>query len=64
MMSLEDVWTPYFRDEALGCTMVELPYTSTDSALFILPDQGSMGAVEASLLPETLRRWTDSLQMR
>ncbi|XP_008696320.1 alpha-1-antichymotrypsin isoform X2 [Ursus maritimus] len=64
MMSLEDVRVPYFRDEALACTVVELPYTSNDSALFILPDEGRMEAVEAMLLPETLRRWTDSLQMR
>uniref|UniRef100_A0A4X1SGD8 Serpin domain-containing protein n=1 Tax=Sus scrofa TaxID=9823 RepID=A0A4X1SGD8_PIG len=48
----------------LACTVVELPYTSNDSALFILPDDGRMAAVEAKLLPETLRRWRDSLQPR
>uniref|UniRef100_A0A287AJE3 Serpin domain-containing protein n=1 Tax=Sus scrofa TaxID=9823 RepID=A0A287AJE3_PIG len=46
----------------LACTVVELPYTSNDSALFILPDDGRMEDVEAKLLPETLRRWRDSLQ--
>ncbi|XP_035927753.2 alpha-1-antichymotrypsin [Halichoerus grypus] len=64
MMSLEDVRAPYFRDEALACTLVELQYKSVGSVLFILPDEGRMEAVEAALLPETLRRWTDSLQMR
>lgn len=64
MMNLEDVWVPYFRDDALSCTIVELQYTSNDSALFVLPDEGRMEAVEAMLLPETLRRWTHSLQMR
>uniref|UniRef100_A0A287ARJ8 Serpin domain-containing protein n=1 Tax=Sus scrofa TaxID=9823 RepID=A0A287ARJ8_PIG len=47
----------------LACTVVELPYTSNDSALFILPDDGRMAAVEAQLLPETLRRWRDSLRI-
>uniref|UniRef100_A0A4X1SFV1 Serpin A3-8 n=2 Tax=Sus scrofa TaxID=9823 RepID=A0A4X1SFV1_PIG len=64
MMSLRGLETPYFRDEELACTVVELPYTSNDSALFILPDDGRMAAVEAKLLPETLRRWRDSLQPR
>lgn len=64
MMNLETVWVPYFRDDALSCTVVELQYTSNDSALFVLPDEGRMEAVEAMLLPETLRRWTHSLQMR
>ncbi|XP_057589048.1 serpin A3-6-like isoform X2 [Hippopotamus amphibius kiboko] len=54
--------TPYFRDEQLGCTVVELPYSSNDSALFILPDEGRMQDLEAKLRPETLRRWRDSLQ--
>ncbi|XP_024423998.2 alpha-1-antichymotrypsin [Desmodus rotundus] len=64
MMSLEDLYTPYFRDKELSCTVVELQYTSNDSMLLILPDQGKMKEVEAALLPETLRRWRGSLQMR
>ena len=35
MMSIGDLVTPYFRDEELDCTLVELTYTSNDSALFI-----------------------------
>ena len=64
MMGIRALTVPYFRDEELACTVVELPYTSNDSALFILPDDGRMAAVEAKLLPETLRRWRDSLQPR
>ena len=41
MMTLR-LETPYFRDEELGCTLVELTYTSNDSALFILPNEGKM----------------------
>ncbi|XP_055412082.1 serpin A3-1 [Bubalus kerabau] len=63
MMTL-DLETPYFRDEELGCTLVELMYTSNDSALFILPDEGKMQHLEAKLIPETLTRWRNSLQPR
>ena len=64
MMGITGRTVPYFRDQELACTVVELPYTSNDSALFILPDDGRMAAVEAQLLPETLRRWRDSLHQR
>jgi serpin peptidase inhibitor clade A protein 3 len=64
MMSIEDLTTPFFRDEELSCTVVELKYTGNASALFILPDQGKMQEVETSLLPETLSKWKDSLQSR
>ena len=64
MMSMEDLTTPYFRDEELSCTVVELKYTGNASALFILPDQGRMQQVEASLQPETLRKWKNSLKPR
>ena len=63
MMTL-DLETPYFRDKELGCTLVELTYTSNDSALFILPDKGKMQDLEAKLTPETLTRWRNSLQPR
>ncbi|XP_038192901.1 serine protease inhibitor A3N-like [Arvicola amphibius] len=64
MMKLEDLTTPYFRDEELSCTVVELKYRGNASALFILPDEGKMQQVEASLQPETLRKWRDSLSSR
>ncbi|KAK7817454.1 hypothetical protein U0070_024928 [Myodes glareolus] len=64
MMYIEDLSTPYFRDEELACTVVEFKYTGNASALFILPDQGRMQQVEGSLQPETLRKWRDSLSTR
>ncbi|XP_052041122.1 serine proteinase inhibitor 2.4 [Apodemus sylvaticus] len=64
MMKIEDLTTPYFRDEELSCSVVELKYIGNASALFILPDQGRMQQVEASLQPETLRKWKDSLRPR
>ncbi|KAK7817452.1 hypothetical protein U0070_024926 [Myodes glareolus] len=64
MMNIEDLSTPYFRDEELSFTVVELKYTGNASTLFILPDQGRMQQVAASLQPETLRRWRDSLSSR
>ncbi|KAB1277674.1 Serpin A3-8 [Camelus dromedarius] len=56
MMRIPSLVTPMFRDAVLGCVVVELQYTSNDSALFILPDEGRLEEVEAKLLPETLRR--------
>ena len=64
MMSIEHLTTPYFWDEELSCSVVELKYTGNASALFILPDQGRMQQVEASLQPETLRKWRKSLRPR
>jgi serpin peptidase inhibitor clade A protein 3 len=64
MMKTGYLTTPYFRDEELSCTVVELKYTGNASAMFILPDQGRMQQVEASLQPETLRKWKNSLKPR
>nr|BAE23834.1 unnamed protein product [Mus musculus] len=64
MMKINNLTTPYFRDEELSCTVVELKYTGNASAMFILPDQGKMQQVGASLQPETLRNWKDSLKPR
>ncbi|KAL6060608.1 hypothetical protein STEG23_019780, partial [Scotinomys teguina] len=64
MMKMEDLTTPYFRDEDLSCSVVELKYTGNASALFILPDEDRMQQVEASLQPKTLRKWKDSLRPR
>ena len=61
MMSIGDLVTPYFRDEELDCTLVELTCTSNDSALFILPDEGKMQDLEAKLIPEMMTRWRESL---
>ncbi|XP_055990385.1 serpin A3-8-like [Sorex fumeus] len=65
MMSAEDIRVPYFRDEVLGCTVVQLPYRDSSAcALLVLPDEGHMTKVEAALLPGTLQSWRDSLEMR
>ncbi|XP_021058439.1 serine protease inhibitor A3B-like [Mus pahari] len=64
MMKMENISTPYFRDEELKCTVIELNYTNNVKAMFILPDQGKMQEVEASLQTETLRKWRKSLRHR
>ncbi|XP_021058438.1 serine protease inhibitor A3K-like isoform X2 [Mus pahari] len=64
MMKMKFLTTPYFWDDELSCSVVELKYTGNASALFILPDQGRMQQVEASLQPETLRKWKNSLKPR
>nr|XP_004665672.2 serine protease inhibitor A3N [Jaculus jaculus] len=62
MMKVEDLTVPYFWDEELSCSVVELDYQGNASALLILPNQ--MQQLEASLVPETLKRWKDSLKPR
>ena len=64
MMTTGGLETPYFRDESRACTVVELKCTRNDTTPLILPDEGEMQDLEADLLPETLRRWRDSLQPR
>lgn len=64
MMKMKNIRIPYFRDEELNCSVVELKYTGNASALFILPDQGRMQQVEASLQPETLKKWRKTLRTR
>ena len=64
MMSIEDLTIPYFQDAELSFSVVELKYIGNARAMFILPDQGRIQQVEASLQPETLRKWKDSLRPR
>ncbi|GAB1297760.1 Serine protease inhibitor A3B [Apodemus speciosus] len=64
MMKMEDMTTPYFRDEELECTVLEMSYIGNCKAMFIFPDQGKMQQVEASLKPETMRKWRKSLRPR
>ncbi|XP_021058440.1 serine protease inhibitor A3B-like [Mus pahari] len=64
MMKAKNLRTSYFRDEELKCTVVELNYKGNGKAMFILPDQGRMQQVEASLQPEILRKWKKSLRPR
>lgn len=62
MMKIKELMTPYFRDEELKCTVVELNYKGNGTAMFILPDKGRMQQVEDSLQPQTLRKWKDYLR--
>ncbi|NWH64289.1 A1AT protein, partial [Geococcyx californianus] len=52
------------RDEKLSCWVVEIPYKGNTSALFILPDEGTMKQVEDALLKETVSNWIQSLKKR
>ncbi|GAB1297761.1 Serine (or cysteine) peptidase inhibitor, clade A (alpha-1 antiproteinase, antitrypsin), member 3J [Apodemus speciosus] len=37
MMKMEDMTTPYFQDEEMECTVVEMNYKGNNKAMFILP---------------------------
>ncbi|NXT25606.1 A1AT antiproteinase, partial [Syrrhaptes paradoxus] len=52
------------RDEKLSCWVVEIPYKGNATALFVLPDEGSMNQVEDALLKETVSNWMQSLEKR
>ncbi|KFQ59720.1 hypothetical protein N334_06797, partial [Pelecanus crispus] len=52
------------RDEKLSCWVVEIPYKGNASALFVLPDEGTMSQVEDVLLKETVSNWMQSLEER
>ena len=57
MMKMKELRAPYFRDEKMKCTVVELNYKGNGKAMFILPDQGKMKQVEDGLDERTLRNW-------
>ncbi|KFV05956.1 Alpha-1-antitrypsin, partial [Pterocles gutturalis] len=52
------------RDDKLSCWVVEIPYKGNATALFVLPDEGSMNQVEDALLKETVSNWMQSLEKR
>lgn len=56
MMRREDQYL-YLQDRSLGCKVVGVPYQGNATAFFILPSEGKMGKLEASLHQETLRKW-------
>ncbi|GAB1297764.1 Serine (or cysteine) peptidase inhibitor, clade A (alpha-1 antiproteinase, antitrypsin), member 3J [Apodemus speciosus] len=64
MMKIEDMTTHYFRDEEMECTVVEMNYKGNNKAMFILPDQGKIKQVEASLHPGVLTKWRKLLRPR
>uniref|UniRef100_A0A8C0WSX5 Serpin domain-containing protein n=1 Tax=Castor canadensis TaxID=51338 RepID=A0A8C0WSX5_CASCN len=63
MMSIEDLTTPFFRDEELSCTVVELKYTGNASALFILPDQGKIPIPLVQLSTSFISKWLHRLYL-
>ncbi|NXV77890.1 A1AT protein, partial [Atlantisia rogersi] len=52
------------RDEKLSCWVVDIPYKGNATALFVLPDEGTMKQVEDALLKETISNWMQSLEKR
>ncbi|XP_072720543.1 alpha-1-antitrypsin-like [Ciconia boyciana] len=52
------------RDEKVSCWIVEIPYKGNATALFVLPDEGTMKQVEDALLKETVSNWMQSLEER
>ncbi|XP_072480483.1 corticosteroid-binding globulin isoform X2 [Notamacropus eugenii] len=51
-------------DKELSCTVVQLEYSGNATAFFILPDEGKMDQVVASLSRDTLNRWSQLRQDR
>lgn len=47
----------FFYDQDMACTILQIEYSGNALALLILPDPGKMEQVEATLQPETLRKW-------
>lgn len=54
----------FLYDQETACTVLQLEYSGNARALLILPDPGKMEQVEATLQPETLRRWSQRLLPR
>ncbi|XP_060118310.1 alpha-1-antitrypsin-like [Heteronotia binoei] len=53
-----------YHDQELSCEVVQIPYKSNASALFILPEPGKMRLVEEAMGEKLLQRWQDSLRPR
>ncbi|XP_060119376.1 alpha-1-antiproteinase-like [Heteronotia binoei] len=52
-----------YHDQELYCEVVQMPYKSNASALFILPEPGKMRLVEEAMGEKLLQRWQDSLRL-
>lgn len=52
------------RDDQLSCTVLEMPYQSNFTAIFVLPDEGKMKQVEEALGLDTFDRWQELLVRR
>ncbi|KAM5274241.1 serpin A11-like [Ctenodactylus gundi] len=47
----------FLYDQEAACTVLQIEYSGNALLMLLLPDPGKMKQVEASLQPETLRRW-------
>ncbi|XP_067411216.1 serpin A3-1-like [Emydura macquarii macquarii] len=63
MMRRETNYASHY-DEQLSCWLVQIPYSGSAKALFILPDEGKMKQVEDAFLKETVCKWEKLLQER
>ncbi|XP_024423122.2 serpin A11 isoform X3 [Desmodus rotundus] len=52
----------FLYDPEMACTILQIEYSGNALALLVLPDPGKMEQVEATLQPETLRKWGQLLQ--
>ncbi|KAM7164695.1 alpha-1-antitrypsin-like [Macrochelys suwanniensis] len=50
----------FYFDAELSCTVVQLFYSGSAAAFFILPNKGKMKQVEDALWKETVSRWSTS----
>ncbi|XP_053142058.1 alpha-1-antitrypsin-like [Hemicordylus capensis] len=50
------------HDERLSCSVVQMPYKGDATAWFILPDDGKLNDVEASLGKETFSNWMTTVR--
>ncbi|KAJ6661866.1 hypothetical protein lerEdw1_013037 [Lerista edwardsae] len=55
-------WFKYYFDAELSCTVLQMDYNSSVTALFILPDQGKLKQVEDALSVDTVKKWTEHVR--
>ncbi|XP_007942712.1 plasma serine protease inhibitor [Orycteropus afer afer] len=63
MMNREDLYY-FLQDHNLSCRVVGIPYQGNATALFILPNVGSMEQVENGLNEKTLQKWFKMFRKR
>lgn len=51
----------YYNDFDNHTSVIMLPYKGNSSMMIVLPDEGKMAEVEATITKEHLRHWHDSL---
>lgn len=55
-------WFHYYFDAELSCTVLQMDYNSSVTALFILPDQGKLKQVEDALSVDTVKKWREHVR--